>query len=68
LIKSACKPFTIGYDEAKSKMISSSKVEETYKVQYIELRADDIDAEKPKSAFTFEKDELHMKADTAMAS
>jgi hypothetical protein len=68
LIKSACKPFTIGYDEAKSKMISDTKVELTYKVQYIELKADNIDAERPKKTFAFEKDQLHMKADTAMAS
>jgi hypothetical protein len=68
LIKSACKPFTIGYDEGKSKMISETKVELTYKVQYVELKADKIDAGTPLKTLAFEKDQLHMKADTAMAS
>jgi hypothetical protein len=49
-------------------MISDTKVELTYKVQYIELKAENIDAERPKKTFAFEKDQLHMKADTAMAS
>jgi hypothetical protein len=49
-------------------MISETKVELTYKVQYIELKADNIEAGKPLKTFAFEKDQLHMKADTAMAS
>jgi hypothetical protein len=49
-------------------MISETKVELTYKVQYVELKADKIDAGTPLKTLAFEKDQLHMNADTAMAS
>jgi hypothetical protein len=68
LIKSACKPFTIGYNPDKSKLISEEKVEDVYKVQYIELRADNMDSAMPKKTFKFEKDQLNMMIDTAMVS
>jgi hypothetical protein len=38
LIKSACLPFTIGYDATNSKLIGSVAIKDTYKVQFIELR------------------------------
>jgi hypothetical protein len=54
LIKSACKPFTIGYDSAKSALIGvDAKVETTYKVQYIELQNDNLTTDKPKKDFVF---------------
>jgi hypothetical protein len=39
LIKSACNPFTIGYDSTGSAMIGSTTIPDKYKVQFIELRA-----------------------------
>jgi hypothetical protein len=38
LIKSACNPFTIGYDSTDSLMIGTSTIPDKYKVQFIELR------------------------------
>jgi hypothetical protein len=53
LIKSACKPFTIGYDASKSALIASKKVEEAYKVQYIELSSAAVASDKPSKDFVF---------------
>jgi hypothetical protein len=40
LIKSACNPFTIGYDSTASKMIGTTTIPDKYKVQFIELRTE----------------------------
>ena len=60
MIKSKCKPFTIGYSKDKSTLITKTDPAEIYKVQYVELRAENIESEKPKANFKFTKDMLHM--------
>jgi hypothetical protein len=54
LVKSACKPFSIGYDKDASTLIGSAVIDTTYKVQFVELRNEHVTSDKPKNAFTFE--------------
>jgi hypothetical protein len=53
LVKSACKPFSIGYDKDASTLISPAVIDTTYKVQFVELRDEHVTSNRPKNAFTF---------------
>jgi hypothetical protein len=53
LIKSACNPFTIGYDSTASTMIGTATIPDKYKVQFIELRDASITNNRPNNGFVF---------------
>jgi hypothetical protein len=53
LVKSACKPFSIGYDKDESSDIGSFDIDTMYKVQFVELRDEHVTSDRPKNTFTF---------------
>jgi hypothetical protein len=53
LIKSACNPFTIGYDSTASAMIGTATISDKYKVQFIELRDASITSDRVNNNFVF---------------
>lgn len=55
MVKSTCKPITIGYDAANSKAVS--KIEDEFEVQWIQLPASSVTSDVVQE-FTFTKDQL----------
>jgi hypothetical protein len=58
LVKSECKPFSIGYDKDESTLIGSAEIDTTYKVQFVELRDEHVTSDRPKNDFTFKADQV----------
>lgn len=55
MVKSACKPITIAYDSANSKVVS--KIEDEFEVQWIQIPAASVKTDVVQE-FTFTKDQL----------
>jgi hypothetical protein len=60
MVKSKCKPFTIGMNDSDSKLIGKTAAA-AFKVQYVELRDENVASDKIKSDFVFKKGENSVK-------